>query len=287
MGTEAVGLVEERGRAFARCPHLGIEIWGTRFCGARDVFGGTWEPRGEGRRKLLYMSKSLRWAGWLGWAAVVVVVLCVVGPMARAQGTDLGIAGSWQGTLDVGKGSRVVVKVSRVGDAAHGSWQGVMYQLDTDMAFEGHNTTTMSVEGGVVRFAIVPIDVRFEGKLSADGALMVGMWTDRSGQGHALTLTRAEGDAAWAIPRADAPMAKDADPDWEVATVKPGDPEGKNSGFHLRGRRVFIERKTVEDMLVGRYGMHKMQLVGAPGWLSSEIWDVDGVPDVAGEPSLK
>jgi uncharacterized protein (TIGR03435 family) len=35
------------------------------------------------------------------------------------------------------------------------------------------------------------------------------------------------------------------------------------------------------------YGVQKVQIVGAPGWAITERWDVDGVPDVEGEPSLR
>jgi uncharacterized protein (TIGR03435 family) len=184
----------------------------------------------------------------------------------------------------VGKGSRVVVKVSNAGDAG---WRGVVYLLDSDMGYLGHNTTAMSVEGGIVRFTIAPIDVRYEGKLSADGASMAGMWTQGSGAAHALTLKRAEGDAAWAIPAPAEMMAKDADPDWEVATVKPSDPDGKNSGVHMNGRQVVIQRQTVESMLLFSYGIQKKQLAGAPDWIESDRWDVVGTADVPGKPNLK
>jgi uncharacterized protein (TIGR03435 family) len=82
-------------------------------------------------------------------------------------------------------------------------------------------------------------------------------------------------------------MAKDADPDWEVATVRPTDPNDPHAGFHLHGRQVFIERQTVESMLQFGYGMHKKQLVNAPDWIETERWDVKGVPDQPGEPSVK
>jgi uncharacterized protein (TIGR03435 family) len=234
----------------------------------------------------VHMPKSLRVTGWLSVSAIVaVVVSCVIGPAARAQ--VAGIAGNWQGTLEVGKGSRIVVKISPTSDAQHPGSQGLLYFLDSDMAYEGHNTTTLSVEGGVVRFTIAPIDVRYEGKLSTDGASMAGMWTQGDSPAHPLTLTRAEGDAAWVIPKEDAPMAKNADPDWEVATVKPSDPNDHSAGFHLRGRRFFIERQTVLSMLIVGYGINEKQVVGAPDWIGAERWDVDGIPDVAGKPSLK
>ncbi len=90
-----------------------------------------------------------------------------------------------------------------------------------------------------------------------------------------------------AAPKADAPMAKEADPDWEVATVKPSDPDDKNAGFRMKGSRLTIERKTVKDLLMVGYGMHEKQLVGMPGWAESDHWDINGVPDVPGHPSLK
>src|ERR1700761_332749 len=116
----------------------------------------------------------------LGWIATIAVSL-VLGVSAAWAQTAAGITGSWQGTVETGKNPRILVKVSRAGDAG---WSGVLYLLDSDMGYEGHNTTSMSVEGGVVRFTIVPIDLRYEGKLNADGMSMVGMFTQGSGEPH-------------------------------------------------------------------------------------------------------
>jgi uncharacterized protein (TIGR03435 family) len=82
-------------------------------------------------------------------------------------------------------------------------------------------------------------------------------------------------------------MAKDADPDWEVATVRPSDPNDTN-GQHirLRGRHVMLLDHTVEDILLIGYGVQKSQVVGEPDWVKTEKWDVDGVPDVEGEPGM-
>jgi len=83
-------------------------------------------------------------------------------------------------------------------------------------------------------------------------------------------------------------MAKDADPDWEVATVKPSDPNDPNGQYiRLRGRHVMLLDHTVEDILLIGYGVQKSQLVGEPDWVKTEKWDVDGVPDVEGEPSMR
>jgi len=83
-------------------------------------------------------------------------------------------------------------------------------------------------------------------------------------------------------------MAKDADPDWEVATVRPSNLDDRNGQrIRFRGRHVMLLDHTVEDILLIGYGVQKSQLVGEPDWVKTERWDVDGVPDVEGEPSMK
>ena len=167
-------------------------------------------------------------------------------------------------------------------------WQGVVYSLDSNRAFEGRATTQMSLQGAELRFAIAPIDSSYQGKLSADGATIAGTWT-QSGTAHSLNLARVSGDAAWEIPKADAPMAKDADPDWDVVTVKARDRNdtSNSQSMSMQGRQFVIVNRTVEGMLLFAYGVQKNQIVGAPGWMDTERWDVQGLPDVPGHPSLR
>jgi uncharacterized protein (TIGR03435 family) len=213
------------------------------------------------------------------------LLLCGV---VQAQGpstTDL--AGSWQGLVDIGSGQRIVLKLGRQGSPDHPVWRGVEYSIDDKTyGYEGRNTTAMSFEGGQVRFTIAPIGVSYEGKLSPDGKTIAGQWTQNE-QSHVLDLVRADGDAAWAIPQEDKAMARDADPDWEVVTVKPADPNGMNSGFQFHGRDVEVQRKPVETMLLVCCGMHKDQIVNLPDWARSEVWDAKGFADVPGQPSVK
>jgi uncharacterized protein (TIGR03435 family) len=84
------------------------------------------------------------------------------------------------------------------------------------------------------------------------------------------------------------PMAKDADPDWEVATVRPSDPnDNGHQHINLRGRHVMLLDHTVDDILLIGFGVQKSQLAGEPDWAKTERWNVDGVPDVEGEPSMR
>lgn len=82
------------------------------------------------------------------------------------------------------------------------------------------------------------------------------------------------------------PMAKDAHPAFEVATIKQSDPDDTFHRFEIHGRRVVIENQTVKNMIQMSYGVHARQIMNAPSWMESERFDVQGVPDVEGQPNL-
>lgn len=82
------------------------------------------------------------------------------------------------------------------------------------------------------------------------------------------------------------PMSRDASPGFEVATVKPSDPAGNNSGFKSSGRRVFAVRETVKSLITFAYGVHESQVVDGPSWIDTEYFDVNGQPDQQGVPNL-
>ena len=81
-------------------------------------------------------------------------------------------------------------------------------------------------------------------------------------------------------------MAKDADPGWEAATVKPSAPDDPVSHINISGRHVMIEGQSVRGMLKFAYGVQNVQIVDAPEWMKTERWDVTGVPDAKGIPNL-
>jgi uncharacterized protein (TIGR03435 family) len=83
--------------------------------------------------------------------------------------------------------------------------------------------------------------------------------------------------------------AKDAEPDWDVVTVKARDPNENNgnSSMGMKGSQLALINRTVEVLIMAGYGMQKSQIVGAPHWIETERWDIQGVPDVPGRPSVK
>ena len=103
------------------------------------------------------------------------------------------------------------------------------------------------------------------------------------------TFLLAEPSAAQVVPGATEklqPMAADADPSFEVATVKPSDPghPGADSPF---GHEVSFSGMSIRFLMAFVYDVHDKQIVGAPAWLASEKFDIQGVADVPGTPDLQ
>jgi len=195
-------------------------------------------------------------------------------PAARAQQ----IAGTWQGTLSDGEDSlRIVVKIT---DDDH-RLKGAMYSID-----EGADPmalSSISFQGGTLNFAIALLNARFSGKLGADSNSIAGQWSQ--GKPTPLTLVRANKDSAWEIPPPNAPMARDADPSFEVATIKPSKPGEEGSGYGLDGRHVTTENTSLNSLIGYAYDLHRKQIVAAPDWADSGKFDISGVPDKPGEPN--
>ena len=83
-------------------------------------------------------------------------------------------------------------------------------------------------------------------------------------------------------------MAADANPSFEVATIKPTEPNLRSQGFHSgNGRRIWCDNETVNDIISFAYGVHAKQIVGAPEWFGTDRYTIDGYPDVEGNPDLK
>jgi uncharacterized protein (TIGR03435 family) len=95
-------------------------------------------------------------------------------------------------------------------------------------------------------------------------------------------------DAAASAPAKPQAMTKDVNPDWDVATVKPSNPNDTwGQHIQMHGRYLALLDTTAEQFLLLGYGVQKSQVVGVPEWAKTEKWDVNGVPDAEGQPSLK
>lgn len=194
------------------------------------------------------------------------------------------ISGDWQGTLEAGKSLRIIAKIAK---GEKGGWSSKFYSIDqTPQPFAASATT---LEGNTVKFAVDLIGGSYEGTLSADGTTMTGTWTQGS-KPLPLTLVRATRETAWEIPAPPPPpkrMPADAVPGFDVATIKPN--ESGAAGMQqltMNGRNFRTRNSSVEDLICFAYDVQKKQLVNAPEWINQARYDIDGVPDVEGAPSL-
>ena len=209
------------------------------------------------------------------------VLAAMFGGVARAQD----ISGNWQGTLKVGKDLRIIFNLYK-GDKD--GWSAKMYSIDQTKQAIPVNSVTR--QGSDIKMTVDMIGGSFAGKLSEDGKTITGTWTQAT-QPFPLTLVRATPETAWDIPIApepEKPMAADADPSFDVATIKPNPSGGSRlQGIFPKGRHLMIVNGSLQDMIVFAFSLQLKQVVGAPEWTANDRYDVDAVPDQPGTPSLE
>jgi uncharacterized protein (TIGR03435 family) len=85
-----------------------------------------------------------------------------------------------------------------------------------------------------------------------------------------------------------APMAADAHPSFEVATINPADPNRTTGGgFIVGGHRLIIQSQTVNDLISLAYAVNQKQIVDGPAWLGTKEFDIDGQADQPGVANLQ
>ena len=212
------------------------------------------------------------------WMVGLTLLFVAFAGTLHAQDKD--ITGNWQGTLQAGKGLRTLVKITK----DDGKLKAVMYSID--QGGQPIPLTAISVQGSAVNFEIKSLDVTYTGTLNPDGNAIAGNAT-QNGQTHVLNLEHVTAENAWPIPEPPKAMAADAIPKFDVVTVKPSDPNRPGKLFTIRGRHIMTINTTLNDIITFAYGLHAKQIVGAPAWFATDKFDIDGVPDVEGQPSSK
>lgn len=215
------------------------------------------------------MKKLMLWAVALG--------LLASGTL-RAQ--DL--TGNWQGTLKASKDLRMILVVTK----DDGKLQAKLYSIDETA--QPFRVSAISQDGSTVKFTVELNGTTYEGKMNAANNTIAGTWT----QGVTplpLDFSRATQATAWAIPTPPQPrkqMPADAEPGIEVATIKPNDSGGRSlQALTFRGRNLITVNSSLADLMMFAYSVQMKQIVGAPGWIESDRYDVDATPDVEGTPT--
>ena len=217
------------------------------------------------------MQKSMPW---------IIALAALSGTRLLAQD----ITGTWQGTLQAGRELRTVIKISK---ADGGGLKGVLYSID--QGGQGIPINPITLQGSTVKMAMPGIGGSYEGKLDADGVFLTGTWTQGDKPLH-LDLKHVTDATAWVIPAPPAPlkpMAADANPVFEVATIKPSRPEAQGRGFLIRGRQFSTINTSLGALIAFAYGVHARQIIGGPAWMESDKYDITAKPDGEGQPSEK
>lgn len=199
-----------------------------------------------------------------------------------------GIAGDWQGAIQA-SGGRTIREIFRITTADGAGIKAAMINVDTGGAVLP--ASSVSFKDSTLKLEFRVMGMTYEAKLSADGNSLTGRvgTVGSADPGFALNLARATPDTAWAIPDAPPPvaaMAPDAKPTFEVATIKPSNPAVQSKFITFRGRQVIVVNNSVTELIAFAYGIHPRQIQGAPAWLESEHYDIDGQPGAPGQPSL-
>ncbi|RXH55846.1 TIGR03435 family protein [Granulicella sibirica] len=195
------------------------------------------------------------------------------------------LAGDWQGMLDFGKPTKIVLRITK----AEKGWAGKLFIIRDDGA-QPINTSTITLDGSAFKLTIDVMGATYEGTLSPDGNTITGTMTGGP-KPQPVNFARATKETAWEIPPPPAPpklMAADADPAFEVATIKPN-PSGASQiqGLNVRGRNFTTRNSAVSDLISFAYDVQSKQIVGAPDWVDKDRFDIDAVPDTEGVPNPK
>jgi uncharacterized protein (TIGR03435 family) len=215
----------------------------------------------------------------------IFALAALVGGTLLAQNQARDLTGTWQGTLHAAKDLRTVLKISR---ADGGALKAVFYSID--QGAQGIPVSSISFQGSTLKFAITAIGGNYEGKLAnTDGTLITGNWTQGPNP-LPLDLTLANDKTAWTIPEPPPPpkqMAADANPEFEVATIKPSK-EGTPFSIHPTASGNLIATNASLGYLIKfAYEVHPRQIVKGPAWLETDKFDLTAKPDKEGMPNLK
>ena len=196
------------------------------------------------------------------------------------------LAGTWQGTLHAGRDLRTMIKITK---DDKGTYQGTFYSID--QIAEGAQPAkldSVTLNGSEVKYTLKMADITYEGKLSSDGNTIDGK-SQQFGNSLPLVLTRATLETAWEIPKPPPPqklMAADADPNFDVATIKPNNSNATSmQALIIRGRNFMTRASSLGDLISFAYEVQAKQIVNAPDWLDHDRYDIDAVPEQEGVPN--
>jgi uncharacterized protein (TIGR03435 family) len=103
--------------------------------------------------------------------------------------------------------------------------------------------------------------------------------------GSQFLLTQAQGPSDDSRPKLP-PMDANANPSFEVATIKPNDSGKPNmQGMTIIGRNFKTVNASLGDLIQVAYEVQAKQIVNGPQWMAKKRYDIVAVPTEAGVPN--
>jgi uncharacterized protein (TIGR03435 family) len=216
------------------------------------------------------------------------MIWCVATLVASASGLfGQSFTGTWQGVLKIPQAPngelRIVIKIEM---PEKDKLTAEFYSID-------QNPTPLKAEsvkasGQGIKINIPTLNGTYDGTLSADGNTINGTWSQ--GEARPLNLVKPTTTTTWAIPEPPPPpkmMDANAKPQFEVATIKPSDPNRPGWGIGINpSGMINTLNTTLADLIKFCYDLHPKQVVNAPAWFDTEKFDVSGKPNAPGMASL-
>lgn len=214
---------------------------------------------------------------------VIFVAAVALAVNAHAQS----VVGTWQGTLTVpasaqaapaNRNLRIVFSIEK---SADGSFHGGINFIDFSSSMP---LTSVSLAVQDVTITQSDAGITFRGKLSADGQTIAGTWVQNQ-RSLPLTLDLATADTLWKTSSSLPPMAADADPSYDVATIKPATADEQHANFDLRSHRFTATGTSAKELIKIAWNLRGRQVIGGPPWLEDKKFDIVAEPDTPGRPS--
>jgi uncharacterized protein (TIGR03435 family) len=163
-----------------------------------------------------------------------------------------------------------------------------MYSIDQGAS--PINASSVTLTGSELKYSLDLMGATYQGTVSPDGNSIAGTWT----QGPTplpLTFVRATKETAWEIPALKPPpkpMAADANPSFDVATIKPNDSGAPGmQGLTVNGRNFAAKNASLGDLIGFAFEVQSKQIVNGPDWLTKDRYDIAAVPDQEGAPNVQ
>jgi uncharacterized protein (TIGR03435 family) len=83
------------------------------------------------------------------------------------------------------------------------------------------------------------------------------------------------------------PMAADANPSFEVSTIKPSNPDQQGVSLGHNGRHFHTENTSLNYLIASAYGLQRKQIVGVSAWAETDKYDIEAISAPEGVPNFR